>query len=1395
MEPLKRSYTKLPLTEKQKSQIEGIARVYDDDFRLPVYTYGSDGRRVLIVTDKIMPDDDNAGELFAGRERGVYEKVLAYCFDQKDKDAEIEKICLFNFEAARPDVSPKKNSEDCRRTAECNQVFYQRLKYFIKKYRPDTVICAGLEPFGLMFRDLVDSDPKRIVKNRFNRIYNVRIEDHKFQFMGMIDIARAVSWDSKNKEFANLLTYIADGIIQAFNGYNYFDIKLPKTEMVYIDTIKKFKRFYADLNEATLCAIDSEGDGRGRLRSKLYSLQFAWEVDKGYFLPLDHPDTPFTPEEIKYIKRKLKYYFEFGKSKYHIYQYGKYDIGQIYAQLGIRFYNHRIYDIQGGRFLWNENLPKLKAYGIKPYGLEFISMQHGCTIYEEIEFSKGDRGNIASEGLTTRFIEYSIYDATVMVAIHNEQIARAKKERHSKFLKYNCEQISDTLIALAQMEFTGALVDRKQIYHLKSRDGPVYKSIKGQLEKFKDSKKAQKVNAYLLKKQGISQGGMFGGNSWVFDINKEETQDLLFYKSLGLTPLDVKKSGKGKIDKAFLKQYADEVPEVKLFKDYKAACTLRNNFVNKMFDKLHNDLDTIADGRLRSSYTYTQTTTNRLSSVNLNLQNLVARGDWSKPLKKSFVSPRRCLLVKNDYSAQEVRDWCNQAGDELLADAFYQGLKIRQELRILAYANPENWEAWLAFKKRVQWDDKNKWKEEVKKTGATIYNLKTDLIKQINDPVTKELGSLSLTLEVAGDVHKLNCARFFGVDVLDVTDDQRYDIKAVVFGTIYGKTAAGLAKSKAEGGLGKTEEECQAIIDKLFVEFKTGGDWLKEQYEFGQENLWVESPLGMRRHLSGYLHTRPAIINAMNRRGPNCVDVKTQCLTEQGWKYYNQLKVGDLIYTKNAETGNLELQPIKELTVSNYKGYMFKIKGGIDALTTPNHRWLIDYGKGKYKRTKMVDSEYLARSKNNNPIHLTAARPFEQKGNGTWSNDEVRLIGWVLTDGCYEKDRPNCISIKQSIIGNPHKVEIIDGIIERLNVDFGRSGPDNTGGIKWKVSKALGIKIRAALPNKILNSKFINSLSTEQLQILYDNMLLGNGALITKTNRYDSFGAGTKQKALEFSRLCVLLGVSHSIESSEPYVAKKQYDSMPNIPQQTQKFWYVRFKQRDRAQAMFGSKWVKYDNKVWCPTVDNGTFIARRGSSVYVTGNSKIQGNSSQIGTASIRIMQKLFWHYWTKHDIDVYWKSVTNDVHDAVESETPITFSPIYLYMMEHASTTLIHRRFEKVFDFKMTVGLEIEFNIGPAMHDVGLWGFDHVSLQENIVNTIDYHEKELGYRYKKGEGQQMIDDALHNWGIIRDFRLRELEEDVKTKKPAKTMLLTEENARSSGLIIEGHKHRPQAY
>lgn len=101
---------------------------------------------------------------------------------------------------------------------------------------------------------------------------------------------------------------------------------------------------------------------------------------------------------------------------------------------------------------------------------------------------------------------------------------------------------------------------------------------------------------------------------------------------------------------------------------------------------------------------------------------------------------------------------------------------------------------------------------------------------------------------IEGDVHKINAAYFFGVDIMAVTKTIRDAVKAVIFGLIYQQGDAGLAAST-----GRTEKEIVKIKDQFLGRFPVGYKWFDVAKKYAKKHFFIESPLGRRRHLWGYL--------------------------------------------------------------------------------------------------------------------------------------------------------------------------------------------------------------------------------------------------------------------------------------------------------------------------------------------------------------------------------------------------------------------------------------------------------------------------------------------------------------------------------------------------------------
>ncbi|MBK0381390.1 DNA polymerase I [Pedobacter sp. SD-b] len=94
------------------------------------------------------------------------------------------------------------------------------------------------------------------------------------------------------------------------------------------------------------------------------------------------------------------------------------------------------------------------------------------------------------------------------------------------------------------------------------------------------------------------------------------------------------------------------------------------------------------------------------------------------------------------------------------------------------------------------------------------------------------------------DIHTATAAKVYGIELDEVTPDQRRNAKAVNFGIIYGQSAFGLSQT-----LGIPRKEAAEIIQNYFEQYAGIKKYMADTMNFARENGYVETIMGRRRYL------------------------------------------------------------------------------------------------------------------------------------------------------------------------------------------------------------------------------------------------------------------------------------------------------------------------------------------------------------------------------------------------------------------------------------------------------------------------------------------------------------------------------------------------------------------
>jgi len=752
-------------------------------------------KKILIVLDYVPTEDLASGRLLSGATGSLLKRidqVTSQYYGSKYK------INDHNWLAVTFHTFKTIGQSDAFREG-AKKEFKNRLQHIILKYKPDVVLTFGPDPYKALNASKISK-----YNGKMQHLFGVPIptkiksknKEHKFKHVPSLSLNTLVNDQGKGSEMA-LTGYVARNLLTAVEGDLRYRIpKRPEYSTVLVDTVEKFDKMLKLMARSKYVAIDTETENLNRRANKMLTLQFAASTKRAFVLPFLHKDSPFTAKELQYIRKKLRKYFESkNNNTYQIYANATFDLTVLRNALDIRFFKASIWDLFAAEFALDENMKFLSGVtGHYYYSLLNLSMQYGCTAYYEAEFGKENRKTISTADLNDALLEYCSLDVVIPLHIMREQMQRAVDIGYDKFESVVAEQISDMLHTFSTLEYNGAYTDIDYLFYLMTKDSPIHGEILKIMDRLKETKGVKKANQLLSKSKGVPTVGLWGKSDVdMFNISKQDHQRLLFFDVLKLKPIQVGKAGHGKIDKTFQAKYSD-VEEVKLYTELQKAKKLFNAYVKSFIKNWGVDEDMRFDRRIRPHFKFLDVVTGRTSAQKPSLHQIPSRSELGKHIKRLFITEEGRIMIKVDYSAHEVRCWSLFTGDKDVAGLFDNGRQLRSDFKLAPDA---------------------------------------DLLKRV---------------ELEGDVHKINASYFFGVPIDQVDKKTRNAVKTVIFGLIYQQGIKGLAKST-----GQTIEAMEKLTKEFKKKYPVGVSWFDDIKQFAREHLYVESPLGRRRHVWGLL--------------------------------------------------------------------------------------------------------------------------------------------------------------------------------------------------------------------------------------------------------------------------------------------------------------------------------------------------------------------------------------------------------------------------------------------------------------------------------------------------------------------------------------------------------------
>lgn len=337
----------------------------------------------------------------------------------------------------------------------------------------------------------------------------------------------------------------------------------------------------------------------------------------------------------------------------------------------------------------------------------------------------------------------------------------------------------------------------------------------------------------------------------------------------------------------------------------------------------------------------------------------------------------------------------------------------------------------------------------------------------------------------------------------------------------------------------------------------------------------------------------------MANKGVKCVPKDTEILTTEGWKTYDEVSVGDKIYSV-IEDGTLVKDSIEELNIYHEPQPVIEFsspseQGKFNMVLTSGHRCVI---QSQHSKKEGYSNYRFQRADNLATRHMIPRRPSQVSdiGEEILNDDEVCLLAWIVSEGSfldhenvYDADNRRQqykVTIHQSREANPEYCDEIDGLFDRLCQG---STHTSNGCQTWNLTghgRQLAIEY---VENKRITRGLMADLTTRQMHLFLHTFIKGDGKDYHGDDDKWVIGQKDRTTLKRLQAMATISGYTTTLRDERSDGASRLYVTTHS----------------KRSSAGYLNKEQRIEeNGVWCPTTGTGRWIARRNGTTFITGNS-----------------------------------------------------------------------------------------------------------------------------------------------------------------------------------------------